>query len=104
MIAPIYTQNARGRYVYLPEEMKLLRMRSAEDYDEEILAAGDHFVACEVNEILVFVRPGHVLPLAAPADNVEQIDYNTLHYITWKAEPESYELYNDDGCSRIIAK
>ena len=28
MTAPVYTQNAEGRYVYLPEEMALLRFRS----------------------------------------------------------------------------
>ena len=33
MIAPVYTQNAKGRYVYLPEEMKLYRMRSPEDME-----------------------------------------------------------------------
>lgn len=40
MIAPIYTQNAHGRTVYLPEPMKLLRLRSVCDYDEEVLPAG----------------------------------------------------------------
>lgn len=29
MIAPVYEQNAKGRYVYLPERMKLVRMRGA---------------------------------------------------------------------------
>ena len=33
MIAPVLQQNATGRYVYLPEEMKLLRLRAADDYD-----------------------------------------------------------------------
>ena len=31
MIAPIYTQNAKGRYVYLPSDMLMLRIRSMED-------------------------------------------------------------------------
>ena len=34
MITPIYKENARGRYVYLPEDMLMLRFRSPEDYDE----------------------------------------------------------------------
>ena len=101
MIAPIYTQNARGRYVYLPEDMKLIRFRSTQDYDEEILEAGDHYVKAELNEVLVFLRKGHVLPLAAPAKSVGEIDYATITYLTYDADPETYELYDDDGISRI---
>ena len=40
MAAPVYVQNAHGRHVYLPEPMKLLRLRAVDDYDEEILPAG----------------------------------------------------------------
>lgn len=32
MIAPVYEQNARGRYVYLPENMKMIRFYSADSY------------------------------------------------------------------------
>ena len=63
MIAPVYTQNATGRYVYLPEEMKLYRFRSVEDMDTEILSAGHHYVKAELNEVLVFLRPDSLVPL-----------------------------------------
>ena len=36
MIAPVYNQNAKGRYVYLPEEMAMLRLRGVDEYDTEI--------------------------------------------------------------------
>ncbi len=101
MIAPVYVQNAHGRYVYLPEDMKLIRFRSVDDRDEELLPAGDHYVKAELNEVLVFLRKGHVLPLAAPAECVDKIDHDTIRYITYEAEPEQYELYTDDGVSRI---
>lgn len=101
MVAPVCRQNAEGRYVYLPEKMKMLRMRSPEDYDEEILEAGDHFVRAKLNEVLVFVRPGKVLPLAKPAGNVSEISYDSLRYVTFCADPSSYEMYNDDGISRM---
>lgn len=58
MIAPIYTQNAHGRTVYLPEPMKLLRLRSSCDYDEEVLPAGRHYLACELDEVLLFLPSG----------------------------------------------
>lgn len=67
MIAPVYTQNARGRYVYLPEKMKLVRFRSVSDYDEEMTEAGEHFLSAEPGEVLVFIRPGCALPLGNPA-------------------------------------
>ncbi len=101
MTAPVVTQNVTGRYVYLPEEMKMIRFRSFEDYDEEILPAGDHYVKADLDEMVVFLRKGHVLPVAAPAETVEKLDYSTIKYITFDADPASYELYNDDGISPI---
>lgn len=102
MIAPVYEQNARGRYVYLPERMKLLRFRSASDFDEEILEKGDHYVPADLNEVLVFLRPGHVLPLAASgARRVDEINEQDLTWFTFEGRPEEYELYTDDGISAI---
>ena len=83
MIAPVYEQNANGRYVYLPERMKLLRFRSFTDYDEEILEAGDHYVPAKLNEVLVFLLPGHVIKLATPARHVEDLDVENLTVISF---------------------
>lgn len=80
MVAPVYRQNASGRYVYLPDEMKLLRFRSYDDYDTDILPKGSHYVKAELNEVLVFLKKGHELPIAEPADRVENIDDSTIKY------------------------
>ena len=101
MIAPVYQQNARGRYVYLPEEMKLLRFRAWDDYEEEVLPAGDHYIPLAVNEIAVFLRKGHVLPWAEPARSTRELDYGALRYFTFDADREDYELYNDDGVTAV---
>ena len=69
MAAPVYVQNAHGRHVYLPEPMKLLRLRAVDDYDEEILPAGHHYIRCALDEMLLFLRPGHIIPVAQPANN-----------------------------------
>ena len=61
MIAPVYIQNAVGRYVYLPEPMTLCRFRSVTDYDRLELPAGDHYIDLALNEVAIFVRPGHTL-------------------------------------------
>ena len=99
LIAPVVKPNASGRMVYLPEEMKLVRFRSAEDYEEEILPAGDHYIRAKLGEVVIFIRKGHVLPLANPAENTMGVDYGSLTYLCHGAAPEDYELYNDDGIS-----
>ena len=101
MLAPVYTQNAEGRYVYLPEDMKLVRFRAFEDYDEEVMSAGEHYVSAGLDEILVFIRKGKVLPLTDPRYGMERVKTTNLKYICYDAEPDSYELYTDDGESRI---
>lgn len=101
MIAPVYEQNARGRNVYLPEEMKLYRMRSPEDMEEETLAKGLHYVQAEVNEVLLFVRAGKLVPVARAANRVAEVDMERLGLLGYVVcEDAVYELYDDDGSSR----
>lgn len=56
MLAPIYTQSAEGRYVYLPEDMYLVRMRGVDDYDVEKMSAGHSYVSAKLNEMIFFVK------------------------------------------------
>ena len=67
----------------LPEKMKMLRFRSYNDYDEEILEAGDHYVSAKLNEVLVFIRPGRKLELAKPACCMRDIDMEHLNTISF---------------------
>ena len=99
MLAPVVEQNRTGRNVYLPEEMKMIRFRAFNDYTEEILTKGDHYVTCNLFETLLFLRKGHVLPIAKPAMTTAEIDNSTITYLTYEADEKSYELYNDDGFS-----
>ncbi len=102
MIAPVYRQNARGRYVYLPEEMKLYRMRSGEDWDEEMLPAGHHYVPAELNEVLVFVRPDHVVVLSSGGGCVEKVDTSRLDLLHFVKTEAVYEWYEDDGYQKKV--
>lgn len=95
MIAPVYTQNARGRYVYLPEEMKFVKFLPDGSLQEEILPAGHHYVEIALNEVPLFIRKGRCIPLAAAAECVEALDTEHLTLIGY---PDAeYELYDDDG-------
>ena len=97
MIAPIYKQNAKGRYVYLPEEMMLVRMRSDEDYETEILPKGHHYVPAELNELVFFIRNQKVIPFAKAAKNTAETDWNTVRLLGYSGC--SYEMYADNGTS-----
>ena len=99
MAAPVYVQNAHGRHVYLPEPMKLLRLRAVDDYDEEILPAGHHYIRCALDEMLLFIRPGHIIPVAQPANNTSELDDASLTLWSFLPNGESaeYRMYRDDG-------
>ncbi len=97
MIAPVYTQNATGRYVYLPEEMILVRMRSLTDYETIVLVAGHHYVKAELNELVFFIRKGKAIPLGESAGNTAELDAASLRLLGYAGA--SYALYEDDGYS-----
>lgn len=97
MIAPIYKQNAQGRYVYLPEEMMLVRMHSSKDYTTEILPKGHHYVSVGLDELVFFIRNQKAIPFAKSAENTAKTDYNTIQLLGY--EGSSYELYTDNGTS-----
>lgn len=99
MIAPVYTQNADGRYVYLPENMTMVKLLPGGKQTTEFMRAGHHYIRIALNEVVFFVREQCKVPLAEPALRVGAIDYSKIIYVG--NENSEYELYNDDGMSRI---
>jgi len=97
MIAPVYKQNANGRYVYLPEQMMLVRMRTVDDYDTEVMSAGHHYVKAALNEMIFFIRNEKSIPMYKPAGSTAEIDYSDVKMLGFK--DSSYSLYIDDGTS-----
>ncbi|MCI8417012.1 MAG: alpha-glucosidase [Lachnospiraceae bacterium] len=95
MIAPVYTQNATGRYVYLPEEMLFVKFLPDETLYKKILPAGHHYVEIALNEVPLFIRKGACIPLAQPAQHVEALD--TTHMTLIGYPGSQYVLYEDDG-------
>ncbi len=98
MIAPVYKQNAVGRYVYLPEEMMLVRMRDLNDFETEILPKGHHYVHAALNELVFFIRKDKAVPLGRSAQNTAGLDVDSLRLIGYTSA--KYELYDDDGISK----
>lgn len=94
MIAPVYTQNAGGRYVYLPEEMKFIKFMPDGSIYEEILEKGHHYVEIALNEVPMFIRKDKCVPLAKVAQSVEEIDWTDLEMIGY--ENAAYDIKTQD--------
>ena len=99
MIAPVYTQNAKGRYVYLPEEMMFVKFLPDGTISQEILEKGHHYVEVALNEVPLFIRKGCAIPVADFAESVPDIKEESIRMVGY--EGASYERYTDDGVSRI---
>ena len=97
MIAPVCEQNAAGRFVYLPEDMLLIRFRSASDYDTEPLAAGDHWVDLALGEFPLFVKKNRAVLLCPGGENTDELDDSRLTALGWIERPAACTLYRDDG-------
>jgi len=98
MIAPVYTQNAKGRYVYLPEEMMLIKFLPDGGISKEILEKGHHYITVPVNVVPMFIRSGKCIPIADVAECVAKLQTEHMQLIGYK--DSSYILYEDDGYTR----
>ena len=102
LIAPVYEQNARGRYVYLPEEMLQVRVKCSESnrMETSVLPAGHHYIPVELDEVVFFMRKGHLLPLAKDGKKIQSVadvDFADLRLLAYAPDGASYEYYTDDG-------
>ena len=97
MIAPVLEQNSVGRYVYLPEDMLMLRFRSASDYDLVPLDKGDHRISLRLNEFPLFIKKNHPLLLCAGGESSETLDDRRFTVLCRADRPVAYDLYRDDG-------
>ncbi len=100
MIAPVYTQNAKGRYVYIPENMTALRLNADGSITESKIEKGHHYIDVALNEVVFFVKNGYCVPLCNRADNVDNINENTIKLY---GTGDKYELYTDDGITTTVS-
>lgn len=100
MVAPAHEQNATGRYVYLPEDMMLVSMRSPEDYTVQVVEQGHHYVPVAMDELIFFIKKDHVIPMAESAKSVADMDFEHLSLLGYVTDKAVYELYDDNGNSK----
>ena len=102
LIAPVYEQNARGRYVYLPEEMLQVRVHCSQGnrIETSVLPAGHHYIPVALEEVVFFVRKGHMLPLAKGGRDIQtvsDVDFADLRLFAYAPDGAAYTYYTDDG-------
>lgn len=100
MIAPVYKQNATGRYVYLPEDMLMVRMKSMEERQMEKLAKGHHYIEVALDELVFFIKPDHMIPVTKPALCVKELQEDQLELLSYVKKEAHYRLYQDDGFTK----
>lgn len=105
MLTPVYEQNAKGRYVYLPEKMAKWKIKNFEalvDRPFELMEKGDHYVPLEIDEFAVFLRPNKLTVLTKPENRVSKLDVSNLVVIGYVNDFAHYNLYDDDGISNAF--
>ena len=95
MITPVYTQNAQGRFVYLPEDMMFVKFMGDGSIYTEKMEKGSHYISVTLNEVPLFIRENKCIPLATKAESTADIDEDNLTLIGY--DGAEYRLYDDDG-------
>lgn len=93
LLAPVCEQNARGRYVYLPEKMLCVKYRSLEDMEQMVYEKGHHYIPVGLDELIFFVRPNHMLVLGNKANRTTELKEEEYRVIGFEAEHAEYEMW-----------
>lgn len=100
MITPIYENNSRGRYVYLPEDMILWKAKDYRKINLELLRQGDHFIKIELDEVPIFIRKNRIFIMGDSAETVEKLNNKTLKIVGYIKDKITYSYYDDDGLTK----
>lgn len=96
LIAPVMEKGAKGRSVYLPEDMTEVRW-NGKTFTETPAAKGEHFVKVPLNEIVFYIRKGKCVPVSSGGKNTGEVD---LRSVTLLGDGKEYTQYLDDGLTR----
>ena len=96
LVAPVLEKGAKGRKVYLPEEMTEVRWNGKEFLTREV-PAGEQFVNVPLGEVVFYIRKGKCIPVGKGGSNTMEID---LFNVTLLGGGTEYTQYLDDGFTR----
>lgn len=104
MLTPVVKQNTNGRYVYLPEDMLMVKGKSLNELNYEVIEQGYHYINVALDEFIFFIRKNKMLLLGESAKNVESLENKEFNIIAFIQDKAEYELYDDDGVSKEYKK
>lgn len=95
LVAPVVTEGATGRWVYLPSGASWINERTGS------LSAGGTWVPvlAPIDQIPVFVRDGSIIPRAPVAQSTAEQPLNRRSLDVYCGEAAAFDLYEDDGLS-----
>ncbi len=93
LLCPVH-EKGKGREIYLPEPMTLLRY-DGKDFHLEKMAAGHHHLAYSTKEVCFFLRPGKSFIYGDYALSTRDVDLRKVS----KIGDGDYTQYLDDGFS-----
>ncbi|MBM7561758.1 glycoside hydrolase family 31 protein [Fusibacter tunisiensis] len=103
MLAPVYTQNARGRMTYCPEDMVLWKAENYESLSKDqltLLDQGHHYIDLNLSQIPIFIRKNKLIVLVKPKNRVNDLDLAEITVIGFVDTVAEYTLTNDDGFTK----
>lgn len=104
MITPIYEPNKRGRYVYIPEDMLLWKVKDHTSRDFEIISKGHNYIDVDINEVCIYIRKNRIMVLGEPAQSTKDLKNEVLNLIAFVDDKAEYTFYDDDGISKDYIK
>lgn len=99
MLCPVYAENARGRYAWLPEDMLLWKASDYRKSEYEVVKRGHNYIDAGLDETPIFIRKNRILVIGRHAKNIDSLDNTELRIIAFVADKAEYTLYDDDGCT-----
>jgi alpha-glucosidase len=105
MVTPIYIQNAKGRYVHLPEDKWLFcLMKSNEEKQAKIYESGDHYINVEMEEIPFFIKENSLVPFNESMNYVGEKEITEITVLGFVTDKAFYEIYDDEGTDTKYAE
>lgn len=98
MMAPVYEQNARGRHVYLPENMLMVKCKGEKKSCKRV-QKGYIYVRMPLDEVVFFIKENTVVPMSFPVEHTAQLNHQKLILVGLVTDQAKYALYTDDGVS-----
>ena len=105
MVAPVYEQNKKGRYVHLPQ-VKWLNW-TASKYEErkmKVYEPGDYYIKADLSEIPLFIKENSLIVLSEPMNFVGEKDITELTVAGLVTDHVLYNYYDDDGTTYNFVK